>query len=73
LVANDGFNRSLNSQYMQTSMSGVIGRYFGLEFTYNLRRNTGGGQNNNQRGSFDPSMMTLGGGPGGFSGGRGGF
>ena len=51
LVANDGFNRSWNSQYMQTSTSGVIGRYFGLKFTYNLRRNTGGGQNNNQRDS----------------------
>ncbi len=69
---NDGFNRSWNSQYMQTSMSSVIGRYFGLKFTYNLRRNTGGGQNNNQRGGFDPSMMPPGGGPGGFGGGMGG-
>ena len=72
---NDGFNRSWNSQYMQTSMSSVIGRYFGLKFTYNLRRNTGGGQNN-QRGGFDPSMMPPGGmpggGPGGFGGGMGG-
>ena len=83
---NDGFNRSWNSQYMQTSMSSVIGRYFGIKFTYNLRRNTGAGQSNNQRGGFDPSMMPPGGMPmggfgggmggpggGGFGGGRGGF
>ena len=83
---NDGFNRSWNTQYMQTSMSSVIGRYFGIKFTYNLRRNTGAGQSNNQRGGFDPSMMPPGGMPmggfgggmggpggGGFGGGRGGF
>ena len=83
---NDGYNRSWNSQYMQTSMSSVIGRYFGIKFTYNLRRNSGGAQSN-QRGGFDPSMMPMGGpgggmggpgsgmgGPGGgFGGGRGGF
>ena len=82
---NDGFDRSWNSQFMQTSMSSVIGRYFGIKFTYNLRRNTGGGQSS-QRGGFDPSMMGGMGGPGGgfgggmggpggggFGGGRGGF
>lgn len=69
---NDGFGRSWNSQYMQTSMSSVIGRYYGIKFTYNLRRNTGSGQNNSQRGGFDPSMMPPGGGPGGFGGGMGG-
>ena len=68
---NDGYNRSWNSQYMQTSMSSVIGRYFGIKFTYNLRRNTGAGQSNNQRGGFDPSMMPMGG-PGGGMGGPGG-
>lgn len=84
---NDGFGRSWNSQYMQTSMSSVIGRYYGIKFTYNLRRNTSSGQSNNRsRGDFDPSMMPPGGGPGGggfgggmgnfgggFGGGRGGF
>ena len=85
---NDGYNRSWNSQYMQTSMSSVIGRYFGIKFTYNLRRNSGGAQSNNRsREGFDPSMMPMGGpggGPavvvsggggfgGGFGGGRGGF
>ncbi|MBO7195494.1 MAG: outer membrane beta-barrel protein [Alistipes sp.] len=81
---NDGFNRSWNAQYMQTSMSSVIGRYFGIKFTYNLRRNTGAGQSS-QRGGFDPSMMGgpgggmggpgggMGGPGGGFGGGRGGF
>ncbi|MBR5333973.1 MAG: outer membrane beta-barrel protein [Alistipes sp.] len=69
---NDGFNRSWNSQFMQTSMSSVIGRYFGLKFTYNLRRNTGAGQSSNQRGGFDPSMMGSMGGPGGGMGGPGG-
>ena len=68
---NDGFNRSWNTQYMQTSMGSVIGRYFGIKFTYNLRRNTGAGQSN-QRGSFDPSMMPPGGMPGGGMGGPGG-
>jgi hypothetical protein len=69
---NDGFGRSWNSQYMQTSMSSVIGRYYGIKFTYNLRRNTGGGQSNNRsREGFDPSMMG-GGMPGGFGGGMGG-
>ncbi len=67
---NDGFGRSWNSQYMQTSMSSVIGRYYGIKFTYNLRRNTGSG-GNSQRGGFDPSMMG-GGMPGGFGGGMGG-
>ena len=84
---NDGFNRSWNSQYMQTSMSSVIGRYFGIKFTYNLRRNTGNQSSSQQRGGFDPSMMHGGGmgeirggmgGPGGgfgggFGGGHGGF
>ncbi len=69
---NDGFGRSWNSQYMQTSMGSVIGRYFGIKFTYNLRRNTGAGQSN-QRGNFDPSMMPPGGMPGGGMGGPGGF
>ncbi len=72
---NDGFNRSWNSQYMQTSMSSVIGRYFGIKFTYNLRRNTSGGQSNNRsREGFDPSMMGGGmrGGMGGYGGGMGG-
>ena len=69
---NDGFGRSWNSQYMQTSMSSVIGRYYGIKFTYNLRRNTGGGQSNNRsREGFVPSMMG-GGMPGGFGGGMGG-
>ena len=69
---NDGFGRSWNSQYMQTSMSSVIGRYYGIKFTYNLRRNTGGGQSNNRsREGFDPAMMG-GGMPGGFGGGMGG-
>lgn len=67
---NDGFGRSWNSQYMQTSMSSVIGRYYGIKFTYNLRRNTSSG-GNSQRGGFDPSMMG-GGMPGGFGGGMGG-
>lgn len=73
---NDGFGRSWNSQYMQTSMSSVIGRYYGIKFTYNLRRNTSSGQSNNRsRGDFDPSMMPPGGGPGGggFGGGMGDF
>ena len=69
---NDGYNRSWNSQYMQTSMSSVIGRYFGIKFTYNLRRNSGGAQSNNRsREGFDPSMMPMGG-PGGGMGGHGG-
>ena len=69
---NDGFGRSWNSQYMQTSMSSVIGRYYGIKFTYNMRRNTGGGQSNNRsREGIDPSMMG-GGMPGGFGGGMGG-
>ena len=67
---NDGFGRSWNSQYMQTSMSSVIGRYYGIKFTYNLRRNASSG-GNSQRGGFDPSMMG-GGMPGGFGGGMGG-
>lgn len=67
---NDGFNRSWNAQFMQTSMSSVIGRYFGIKFTYNLRRNTSGQNNAQQRRGFDPSMMQGGmGGPGGGYGG----
>ncbi|MDO5497821.1 MAG: outer membrane beta-barrel protein [Alistipes sp.] len=44
LLANDvfnnsnGFERSWNSLYMQNSTRSVIGRYFGIRFTYNLRR-----------------------------------
>lgn len=44
LIANDvfnqntGFGRSWNSLYMQNSRSSVIGRYFGVKFSYNLRR-----------------------------------
>lgn len=44
LLANDvfnnsnGFERSWNSLYMQNSTRSVIGRYFGVKFTYNLRR-----------------------------------
>jgi hypothetical protein len=68
---NDGFNRSWNAQYMQTSMSSVIGRYFGIKFTYNLRRNTSGQNTSQQRQGFDPSMM-QGGNMGGMRGGMGG-
>lgn len=70
---NDGFGRSWNSQYMQNSMSSVIGRYFGIKFTYNLRRNTGANNTSNSRGreGFDPSMMPSGG-MGGYGGGMGG-
>lgn len=44
ILANDvfnnanGFERSWNSMYMQNSTRSVIGRYFGVKFTYNLRR-----------------------------------
>ena len=44
LIANDvfnqntGFGRSWNSLYMQNSRSSVIGRYYGVKFSYNLRR-----------------------------------
>lgn len=34
----DGFTRSWNSLYMENSTRSVIGRYFGVKFTYNLRR-----------------------------------
>ena len=33
-----GFVRTWNSLFMQNSTSSVIGRYFGIKFTYNLRR-----------------------------------
>lgn len=44
LIANDVFNqnkgygRSWNALYMQNSRSSVIGRFFGIKFSYNLRR-----------------------------------
>ncbi len=91
LVANDvlnrnsGFNRSWNALYMQNSMRSVIGRYFGLKFTYNIRSKHMRNQNQQQqRGQFQGphggmergrgGMQGDGlGGFGGPGGGRGGF
>lgn len=73
---NEGFNRSWNSQYMQNSTSSVIGRYYGIKFSYNLRRygQTRKGKviddSRHREGGFNPMMM---GGPGGGFGGGGGF
>lgn len=76
LVANDvfngntGFGRSWNALYMENSMRSVIGRYFGIKFTYNIRsRNATSSQQQEERGGFRPGMQMGPGGPGG----RGGF
>lgn len=88
LIANDvfnrntGFDRSWNSLYMQNSRSSVIGRYFGIKFSYNLRRygmNRKGqvidenGSRGRNGGEFRPEGFGPGGGPGGFGGGGGRF
>ena len=81
LVANDifnrnsGFGRSWNALYMENSMRSVIGRYFGIKFTYNIRsRNATSAQQQEDRGGFRPGMQMGPGGPGGgFGGGRGGY
>ncbi len=83
LIANDvfnqnkGFNRAWNAEYMQNSTSSVIGRFFGIKFTYNLRRygqTRGGkviGENDNSRGGEfqGPPQGMPPGGPGGMRGG----
>lgn len=77
---NTGFSRSWNSMYMQNSMNEIIGRYYGIRFTYNLRRygqtrkgeviDEGGVRRGNQRGMMRPEGP--GGRPGGFGGPGGG-
>ena len=70
LVANDvfnretGYSRSWNTLYMQSSTRSVIGRYFGLRFTYNIRSKNMRAANTNQSGNM--------GGHGGYGGGYGG-
>lgn len=89
LIANDvfnkntGFSRQWNSLYMQNSRGSVIGRYFGIKFSYNLRRygqtrkgqvideNGSHGRNNGEFRQGGPGGP--GGGPGGFGGGGGRF
>ena len=85
---NEGFNRSWNSQFMQNSTSSVIGRYYGIRFSYNLRhygRTRKGkviddSRHRDSEGGFMPGGMGGHGGGGfgggGFGGGggfRGGF
>ena len=84
---NEGFNRSWNSQFMQNSTSSVIGRYYGIRFSYNLRhygRTRKGkviddSRHRDYEGGFMPGGMGGQGGGfggGGFGGGggfRGGF
>lgn len=85
---NTGFSRSWNSMYMQNSMSEIIGRYYGIRFTYNLRRygqtrkgeviDEGGVRRNDRRGMARPMGGPEGGpgrfgGPGGRPGGGGRF
>ena len=66
---------------MQNSTSSVIGRFFGVKFTYNLRRygqsrsgkviGENGVENRNMRQQGPPQGMPPGG-PGGMRGGQGG-
>ena len=78
LVANDifnretGYSRSWNTLYMQSSTRSVIGRYFGIKFTYNIRSKNmqSGASTNNNGGGFDGG---YGGGMGGGMRGGGGF
>ena len=71
LVANDvfnretGYSRSWNTLYMQSSTRSVIGRYFGLKFTYSIRSKNMRAANTNQSGN-------MGGFGGGYGGGFGG-
>ena len=81
LVANDvfnretGYSRSWNSLYMQSSTRSVIGRYFGVRFTYNIRsKNMRSGASNNSGGGYGGGFGGgYGGGFGGGGGMRGGF
>ncbi|MBR4854363.1 MAG: TonB-dependent receptor [Alistipes sp.] len=78
LVANDifnretGYSRSWNTLYMQSSTRSVIGRYFGIKFTYNIRSKNmqSGASTNNNGGGFGGG---YGGGMGGGMRGGGGF
>jgi hypothetical protein len=71
IVANDvfnretGYSRSWNTLYMQSSTRSVIGRYFGLKFTYSIRSKNMRAANTNQSGN-------MGGFGGGYGGGFGG-
>lgn len=79
LVANDvlnrnsGFGRSWNALYMQNTMNSVIGRYFGVKFTYNIRSKHMRNQNTQQqRGQFQGGQdRNMGQGMGGTNGGQG--
>ncbi|MBR5811652.1 MAG: outer membrane beta-barrel protein, partial [Alistipes sp.] len=88
LVANDifnretGYSRSWNTLYMQSSTRSVIGRYFGIKFTYNIRSknmqsgaassNNGGGFGGGYGGGMGGGMRGGGGFGGGMMGGGGG-
>ncbi|MBP3290322.1 MAG: outer membrane beta-barrel protein [Alistipes sp.] len=82
---NTGFSRTWNSLYMMNSTRSVIGRYFGVKFTYNLRRygqtrsgkvideNGAGGGRRRFRGEIPGGFPPGGGfGGGGHGGGFGG-
>ena len=81
LVANDvfnretGYSRSWNTLYMQSSTRSVIGRYFGVRFTYNIRsKNMRSGATTNNSGGYGGGFGGgYGGGFGGGGGMRGGF
>lgn len=61
----ENFARNTTDSYIENVTSNTIGRYYGIKFTYDLRR-FNGSQTGNTRGEHRPNM-----GDGGMGGGRG--